>query len=99
MSNFAKLAAETSDRYLAALAEGQETYLKSIAAFSSTWTTPAAPAAFSGLPTIREIPEVNFAFAEKLLKQQQDFVTKVLGAVETAPTAASTKASAKTKAS
>ena len=85
MSNYLKLAAETTDQYLTALAEGQDNFLKSISAFTS-WV-PAGPTtpAFSGLPTMQEVTEANFTFAQKLLKQQQDFTAKLVAATEAAP--------------
>ena len=36
-----------------------------------------APAFVADLPTPREITEVNFTFASKLLKQQKDFADKL----------------------
>ena len=96
MSNYVRLAEETTDQFLATLTEGQENFLKSIAVFSA-WTpaSPTAPAsAFSGLPTIQEVAEANFAFAQKLLKQQQDFTEKLIAAAELpTPTATSAKSS------
>ena len=85
MSEYVKLAAGAGDQFLAALAESQETFLKSVTAVSSSWT-PAAPApvaapAFAAeLPTPKEVAEANFAFASKLLKQQKDFTEKFLAA-------------------
>jgi hypothetical protein len=82
MSDYVKLAAGASDQYLAALAETQETFLKSVTAFSS-WAPAApvtAPAFAAELPTPKEVAEANFAFASKLLKQQKDFTEKFLAA-------------------
>ena len=88
MSEYVKLAAGAGDQFLAALAESQETFLKSVNAFSS-WA-PAAPAqpiaapAFAAeLPTPKEVVEVNFAFASKLLKQQKEFTEKFFAATAT----------------
>ena len=90
MSEYVKLAAGAGDQFLAALAESQETFLKSVTAFSSSWTpaTPAPPAApafaatafAAELPSPKEVAEANFAFASKLLKQQKDFTEKFLAA-------------------
>ena len=85
MSEYVKLAAGAGDQFLAALAESQETFLKSVTAVSSSWTpvTPApvaAPAFAAELPTPKEVAEANFAFASKLLKQQKDFTEKFLAA-------------------
>jgi hypothetical protein len=85
MSEYVKLATGAGDQFLTALAESQETFLKSLNAFSS-WApaTPVATPAFaSELPTPKEVAEANFAFASKLLKQQKDFTEKFLAA--TAP--------------
>ena len=90
MSEYVKLATGAGDQFLAALAEGQEAFLKSVTAFS-TWApapaaAPVAPfaAPFAAeLPTPKEMVEANFAFASKLLKQQKDFTEKFLAA--TAP--------------
>ncbi|HZI81727.1 MAG TPA: hypothetical protein VFD69_19535 [Vicinamibacterales bacterium] len=91
MSEYVKLAAGAGDQFLAALAESQETFLKSVTAFSSSWTpaTPAPPVAAPAfaatafaaeLPSPKEVAEANFAFASKLLKQQKDFTEKFLAA-------------------
>ena len=85
MSEYVKLAAGAQDQFLAALAESQETFLKSVSAFSSWTPAPAQPAvavpAFAAeLPTPKEVAEASFAFASKLLKQQKDFTEKFLAA-------------------
>jgi hypothetical protein len=89
MSDYVKLAAGASDQFLAALAESQETFLKTVTAYTA-WapTTPIptptpAPAFTAELPTPKEVAEASFAFASKLLKQQKDFTEKFLAA--TAP--------------
>jgi len=38
------------------------------------------PAFATALPTIQEVTEANFAFAQKLLKQQKDFIEKLVAA-------------------
>jgi hypothetical protein len=85
MSEYVKLATGASDQFLAALAESQETFLKSLSAVSSSWTpvqapVAAVPAFAADLPTPKEIVEANFAFASKLLKQQKDFTEKFFAA-------------------
>ena len=86
MSDYVKLANGAGDQYLTVLAESQEQFLKSIAAFNS-WlpkvpTAAAAPALALPveLPTVKEVVEANFAFATKLLKQQKDFAEKLVAA-------------------
>ena len=84
MSDYVKLASGAGDQYLTALAESQEQFLKSIAAFNS-WlpkvpTAAATPAYAVDLPTVKEVVEANFAFATKLLKQQKDFAEKLVAA-------------------
>lgn len=81
MSTYAKFAADAGDQYLSALAEAQENFLKSIAAFTAPAATlPAAltPAFVAALPTPAEVTEATFAFAQKLLKVQKDFTDKLL---------------------
>jgi len=85
MSEYVKLATGASDQFLAALAESQKTFLKSLSAVSSSWTpvqapVAAVPAFAADLPTPKEIVEANFAFASKLLKQQKDFTEKFFAA-------------------
>ena len=85
MSEYVKLATGAGDQFLTALAESQETFLKSVTAFSS-WAPAqpqpvvAAPAFAAELPTPKEVVEANFAFASKLLKQQKDFTDKFFAA-------------------
>jgi hypothetical protein len=85
MSEYVKLATGAGDQFLTALAESQETFLKSVSALSS-WAPAqpqpvvAAPAFAAELPTPKEVAEANFAFASKLLKQQKDFTEKFLAA-------------------
>ena len=87
MSEYVKLATGAGDQYLAALAESQETFLKSLSSFSSTWTPVQAPVAVPAfaaeLPTAKEVVEANFAFASKLLKQQKEFTEKFFAATST----------------
>ena len=88
MSEYVKLATGAGDQYLAALAESQETFLKSLSAVSSSWTpvqapVAAVPAFAAELPTPKEVVEANFAFASKLLKQQKEFTDKFFAATST----------------
>ena len=89
MSNYVKLATDAGDQYLSSLAEIQDNFLKAATAFSARMT-PAAPIemppAFAAVPTVQEVTEASFAFAQKLLKQQKGFAEKLL-AVSTPPAA------------
>jgi hypothetical protein len=84
MNDYVKIATEAGDQYLTALAETQEQFLKYLKAFA-TWTPAAAAAplpmmpwfAKASLPSPSEIISANFAFAEKMLKQQQAFTEKL----------------------
>ena len=83
MSEYVKLATGAGDQFLTALAESQETFLKSLSAVPS-WTPVQPPVpvpAFAAeLPSPKEVVEANFAFASKLLKQQKDFTDKFFAA-------------------
>ena len=89
MSEYVKLATGAGDQFLSALAESQETFLKSVTAFSS-WAPavpqPAVPtpAFVSELPTPKEVAEASFSFASKLLKQQKEFTEKLIAATSPA---------------
>ena len=80
MSNYGRLAAETTDQYLAALDAVQQNVLKSFATFSAA--LPASPMssqpAMPGMPTAQEGIEASFSFAQKLLNQQQSFMQKLV---------------------
>ena len=80
MSNYTKLATESSDSYFAALTETQENFLKPVAAFAAF--LPAAQPAQGAveLPTMQEIMEAGFSFAQRFLKQQQEFFEKAIAA-------------------
>jgi hypothetical protein len=84
MSNYVKLATDAGDQYLASLAEAQENFLKATTAFAARFApaTPVeTPPAFAAVvPTVQEITEASFAFAQKLLKQQKSFAEKLLAA-------------------
>ena len=90
MSNYVKLATDAGDQYLASLAELQETFLKNTAALASRFTpvTPVEiPPALAALPTVQEVTEASFAFAQKLLKQQKGFAEKLAAVGTPAPAA------------
>jgi hypothetical protein len=80
MPDYVKIATEAGDQYLAALAETQEQFLKYLKAFA-TWAPPGAPPvppfAKAYFPSASDVFSANFAFAEKLLRQQQAFTQKL----------------------
>ena len=78
--NYLKLATDAGDQFLTTLAEGQESFLKSLTTLSPPPPPPAIPAFAAALPTIQEVTEANYAFAQKLLKQQKDFIDKLSAA-------------------
>jgi hypothetical protein len=85
MSNYVKLATDAGDQYLASLAELQETFLKNTTAFATRFASAIpvgieTPPAFAAIPTVQEVTEASFAFAQKLLKQQKTFAEKLLAA-------------------
>jgi hypothetical protein len=94
MSTYGKLVAETTDQYLAALNASQQNVLQSFATFAAS--VPASPmsswTATPGMPTVQEVVEGGFSFAQKLLNQQQSFMQKLLATasseVPTAPAVA-----------
>ena len=84
MKTYARIAAEAGDQYLAAVSQTQENYLNAIAT-SMAWAPPAVPVtpgSAADFPTPQEMVEVSFGFAQKLLKQQQDFAQKLVAATE-----------------
>ena len=80
MSEFTKIAGSAGDQYLSALAESQDTFLKSLTPYQE-WMQGLpkmpSPAFASDVPTFKEVTEANFAFANKLLKQQKKFCEKL----------------------
>ena len=84
MTTYARIAAEAGDQYLAAIGQAQENFLNAMA-MSMAWApaVPAATAPIGDYPTPQEIVGVSFGFAQKLLKQQQDFAEKLIAASET----------------
>ena len=80
MASYVKLAAEAGDKYLTSLTEFQEKFLKSVTEGSERVkaTAAATPAFEFPIPSAQDIAEANFAFAQKLLKQQKSFIEKLL---------------------
>jgi len=90
MSEYVKLASSAGDVYLAALAEFQENILKSMTALSDATPTGLkipVPSSVADFPTPLEVAEANFAFTEKLLKQQKSFAEKFLATTTPAASA------------
>jgi len=79
-SNYLKIATDAGDQFLSTLAEGQETFLKSLATLHTPPPAPAMPTFAAALPTIQEVTEANFSFSQKLLKQQKEFIEKLVAA-------------------
>ena len=93
MNSYARIAAEAADQYLAVLGRTQETFLNAMAT-SMAWTPPVpSTPPVADFPTPQEMVGVSFAFAQKLLNQQQDFAHKLLVATETRPDSAGPKIS------
>jgi hypothetical protein len=92
MSNYVKLATDAGDQYLNSLSEMQENFLKTTAAMAAKLPpmppVETPPAFADKFPTPQELTEANFAFAQKLLKQQKSFAEKLLAASTVAPSAA-----------
>ncbi len=95
MSNYVKYATEASDSYFAGLTETQEGFLKSIAAFTAFVPATPTPTAHGTveLPSMQEIMEASFAFAQKFLRQQQEFFEKAIAASTSTANAAARHAS------
>jgi len=79
MTNYLKAFTESGDRYLSAMADAQEQFLKYMKLAADT-STPAAPFFFvrpGVVPALGDIWTANFEFAEKLLKNNQAFVERL----------------------
>ena len=90
MSNYGKVIAERTDQYFAAVDAAQQNFLKSFATFSASLpaSSLSSQPAMAGLPTVQEVVEATFAFAQKLLNQQQSFMQKLVATTpDEAPTA------------
>jgi hypothetical protein len=81
MPTYATIAAEATDQYLAAIRQTQENFLNAMAT-SMAWPpairVPTAPV--GDFPTPEEMVDVSFGFAQKFLKQQQDFAERLITA-------------------
>ena len=80
MSEYVKYATTAGDQYLASLTEMQEAFVKGmtpITQMASTMPKPPTASWMPELPTMAEITEANFAFANKFLKQQKKFAEKL----------------------
>ena len=82
MTTYARIAAEAGDQYLAAIAQAQENFLNSIAVSMAWAPAVPVPTPAGDFPTPEEVVGVSFGFAQKLLKQQQDFAEKLIAATE-----------------
>ncbi|HEY5665366.1 MAG TPA: hypothetical protein VIV64_01505 [Gammaproteobacteria bacterium] len=98
MSKYVKLAEETGDRYLAALAQGQENFLNYVAAMNR-WT-PRPAGAMAGMSAWRAFANASFEFSERCLQQQKAFSDQFLGqAGKPAKASARTRTSSAAKSS
>ncbi len=78
MSTYGNLVAEKTDQYLAAMHAVQQNFLKSFATFTASMPASPPSLAVAGLPTIQEVTDAGFSFAQKLLNQQQTFAKKLV---------------------
>jgi hypothetical protein len=78
MSNFVKLAAEASDKYIAALDQNQQGLLSYFVA-TRHWVmdAPTVPAPAFAAVSPQEIVASGFAFASSMLAQQKAFADKL----------------------
>jgi hypothetical protein len=80
MSEYVKFATTAADQFISSMAEAQDAFLKSMTPYSE-WASsvPQMPSAKFApeMPTLAEITEANFAFANKFLKQQKKFAEKL----------------------
>ena len=84
MSEYVKYATSAGDQYLSAIAEAQDSFLKSLTPVQQMAAmAPKMPASsvMPELPTFAEIAEANFEFASKMLKQQKKFSEKFFAAL------------------
>jgi hypothetical protein len=83
MSEYVKYATNAGEQYLSAVAEAQDSFLKSMTPMQQMASmAPTMPAAsfMPEMPTFAEIAEANFEFASKFLKQQKKFADKFFAA-------------------
>ena len=84
------LSLKRTDQYFAAVDAAQQNFLKSFATFSASLpaSSLSSQPAMPGLPTVQEVVEATFAFAQKFLSQQQSFMQKLIATTPSeAPTA------------
>jgi len=98
MSNFVKLAAEASDKYIAALDQNQQGLLSYFVA-TRHWVmdAPTIPSPAVAPVSPQEIVASGFAFASSVLAQQKAFADKLLS-LGTQPTRVRQAVAAKPKA-
>lgn len=86
MSDYIAEAKKATEQYLTALAKVQDDFVKAVAEFVKH--APKAPEGFElpkfdvpavDLPSPREVSDVSFEFAEKLLTQQRTYTDKLIG--------------------
>ena len=83
MSEYVKYATSAGDQYLSAVAELQDSFLKSLTPMqqmASMYPKMPEQTFMPELPTMAEIAEANFEFAGKFLKQQKKFSEKFFAA-------------------
>ena len=81
MSTYAKFAAEAGDQYLEAMESDAGQFPRRDGDVQVVGAAiPATPLA--DFPTPQEIVDVSFGFSQRLLKQQHDFVEKLIAASE-----------------
>ena len=74
---YLKVATELGDRYVSAVADTQEQFLKYMKLMADSVSAPALLRP-DALPTPSEMLTANFEFAEKLLKTNQAFAERLL---------------------
>jgi len=80
--SYVKLATEAGDKYLSALGEVQDNFLKAVTAgaerVKAATSAVATPAVEFPFPTPAELVEANFSFTQKLPRCHQGFVEKLI---------------------
>jgi len=74
---YLKAATELGDRYVSAVADTQEQFLKYMKLMADSVSAPALLRQ-GPLPSLSEMLTANFEFAEKLLKTNQAFAERLL---------------------
>ena len=86
MSNYPQMAAEAGEKYLAMLAQGQDQVIDFVRSSKELMPQmPQMPAGFGAqapnmpfaVPSARELTDMQFEFATKMLKQQEGFFRKL----------------------